>query len=103
MHLTVFRNRKRSDIDMADYGADAQRMVQLAQTQKGFISYRHYGSDDGESVSIAEWETEADARAWGRHPEHAAAQGKGRKEYYQSYTVYSCTEPRISSFERTEG
>ena len=103
MHLTVFCNRKRAGLDLAAYGADSERMIELAKAQKGFLSYRRYTSDDGESVSIAEWETEADARAWGRHREHAAAQGKGRAEYYESYTVYSCTDPRISSFERNSG
>jgi hypothetical protein len=45
-------------------------------------------------------ETEDDARAWQRNAEHAAVQGKGRAEYYESYTVYSCNEPQVRTFDR---
>jgi heme-degrading monooxygenase HmoA len=101
MHLTVFRNRKRTDMDVAAYAAESERMVLLAGQQPGFVSYRRYVGEDGESLSLAEWETEEHARAWGRHPEHAAAQGRGREDFYESYTVYSCSNPRMSQFERT--
>jgi len=100
MHITVFRNRKRASMDAEGYASDSERMVELASQQKGFIAYRRYASEEGESLSIAEWETEADARAWGSHPEHLAAQGKGRRDYYQSYTVYSCPDPTVRHFER---
>ena len=102
MFLVVFRNRKRPGMDAEGYADDSARLVDLASRQKGFLAYRRYTSEDGESLSIAEWETEEDARAWGRHPEHMVAQGKGRQDYYQSYTVYSCTDPRISHFDRDE-
>ena len=51
---------------------------------------------------ISEWETEADARAWARNPEHAAVQARGRSAYYESYMVYSCVDPEIRCFERGE-
>jgi heme-degrading monooxygenase HmoA len=102
MHMTVFRNRKRSGMDSASYARDSERMVELASQQRGFIAYRRYTSDDGESLSIAEWETGEDARAWGRHPEHVAAQNRGRDDYYESYTVCSCDDPRVRHFQRNE-
>jgi heme-degrading monooxygenase HmoA len=102
MHMTVFRNRKRSGMDSAAYARDSERMVELASQQKGFLAYWRYTSDDGESLSIAEWETEEDAKAWGRHPEHVAAQGRGRSDFYESYAVYSCNDPRVHRFQRSE-
>jgi heme-degrading monooxygenase HmoA len=100
MYLNVFRSRKRADIDVAAYAADAVRMEALARVQKGFISFRTYSAEDGEKLSMSEWETEDDARAWQRNAEHAAVQGKGRAEYYESYTVYSCNEPQVRTFDR---
>ncbi len=100
MHLTVFRNTKRADVDIESYAADSARMIALAEAQPGFIAYRRYSSADGEDLSLSEWETEADARAWARHPEHVAVQGKGRSAYYETYSVYSCPEPSIRTFER---
>jgi heme-degrading monooxygenase HmoA len=75
-------------------------MEAVARTQKGFIAYRRYMGDDGEGLSMTEWETEADAHAWGRHPEHVAVQAKGRADYYESYVVYTCVDPQLRRFER---
>jgi heme-degrading monooxygenase HmoA len=100
MYVNIFRSRKRADFDAAAYDADAERMEALARTQKGFISFRSYSADDGEKLSMSEWETEEDARAWQRNAEHVAVQGKGRSDYYETYTVYSCNEPQVRSFNR---
>lgn len=80
------------------YAADAARMEALARQQKGFISFRRYAASDGEALSISEWETEADARAWACDVEHAVVQGRARSAYYESYVVYSCVDPEIRSF-----
>lgn len=94
MFLVVFRNRKRPDIDRAAYQAEAVRMEQLAREQPGFLSFKGYTADDGETVAISEWEDEASARAWGRVAEHRAAQLRGRQAYYESYTLFACDNPR---------
>ncbi len=101
MYLNVFRHRKRVDFDAEAYAADAARMELLAGAQKGFISFRRYTGNDGEFLSMSEWETEEDARAWAGNPEHAVVQARGRSEYYESYVVYSCPSPQIRRFERT--
>ena len=100
MFLVVFRNRKRADIDAAAYDAEAERMERLAREQPGWLSFKSYAADDGEYVAISEWADEAAARGWGRVAEHAAAQGRGRERYYQSYTLFACDDPRIHRFER---
>ena len=102
MYVNVFRNRKRADIDAAAYAEDAARMEALARAQKGFIAYRSYKAEDGETLSMSEWESEEDARAWARHLEHIAVQGRGRAEYYESYTVYSCNNPAVRQFDRSK-
>ncbi|HEX7945206.1 MAG TPA: antibiotic biosynthesis monooxygenase, partial [Phenylobacterium sp.] len=71
MFLVVFRNRKRADIDGPAYGAEAERMEELARVQPGYLSFKSYTAEDGEVVAISEWESEEAARAWGRHIEHA--------------------------------
>ena len=102
MFLVVFRNRKRAGIDQAAYDAEAARMEELASGQPGYLSFKSYEAEDGEVVAISEWRDEASARAWGRHAEHQAAQGRGRDAYYDSYTLFACGNPRIHEFERTE-
>ena len=101
MYLVVFRNRKRADIDAARYESDAARMEALAAAQPGYIAFKSYAAEDGEVVAISEWTDEAAARAWGRQAEHALVQASGRAEYYESYTLLGCDEPRFHRFERT--
>ncbi|MBN8500527.1 MAG: antibiotic biosynthesis monooxygenase [Sphingomonadales bacterium] len=103
MYLTVFRNRKRPDMDVAAYQADNTRMEELAAAQPGFVAIKGFVAADGEVVAISEWESEEAAKAWGSHPEHARVQARGRSDYYQSYTLYSCTHPKVRSYERPKG
>ena len=100
MFLVVFRNRKRADIDYPAYEADADRMLALAQAQPGFLSFKSYAAEDGEVIALSEWADEVSALAWRRVAEHAEVQGRGRADYYESYTLFACDDPRIHTFGR---
>ena len=100
MFIVVFRNRKRPEIDEAAYGADAAVMEAMARAQPGFVSFKSYTADDGEVIALSEWANAAAARAWGSQPDHAIVQARGRAEYYQDYTLYTCDEPRTHRYER---
>jgi len=102
MFLVVFRNRKRAGMDGTAYDRDSDAMLALAERQPGFVSFKSYAADDGEVIALSEWEGEAAARAWGRQAEHLLVQGRGRADYYASYTLFACAEPRIHRFERKD-
>ena len=102
MFLVVFRNRKRSGIDVAAYSADADRMEALARNQPGFRSFKSYTSEDGEVIALSEWENEEAALGWRRHAQHAPVQAKGRKDYYESYTLFAGAPTRLHHFKRQE-
>ena len=102
MFLGVFRNRKRAGIDYAAYETDAARMLELAQAQPGYLSFKSYVADDGEVIALSEWADEASALAWRRVAEHAQVQGRGRADYYEDYTLFACTDPRIHRFSRED-
>jgi len=102
MYLVVFRNRKRADMDAAAYAADARAMDALARHQPGFLSFKSYTADDGEVIALSEWADEAAALAWRRVAEHAEVQGKGRNQYYESYTLFAGTPSRIHHFDRQD-
>lgn len=102
MFLVVFRNRKRADLDAEAYSADAERMEALARAQPGFLSFKSYVSEDGEVVALSEWASAEAARGWGSHPEHTPVQARGRAEYYQDYTLYTCDDPRTHRFARPD-
>lgn len=98
MYLVVFRNRKRADIDLAAYDAQASLMEDMARRQPGYLSFKSYVASDGEVVALSEWADEASARAWGRVAEHAAAQADGRARWYADYTMFGCNDPRTHRF-----
>ncbi|HUD28684.1 MAG TPA: antibiotic biosynthesis monooxygenase [Novosphingobium sp.] len=102
MFLVLFRNRKRADIDADAYIHDAVAMERLAHEQPGFRLFRSYTADDGEVLSMSEWEDEASASAWSRNAEHLLVQRRGRDEYYESYTLYACDSPRVHRFNLNE-
>jgi heme-degrading monooxygenase HmoA len=99
MIVTVFRARARTDLDpqtLEKLGQVGQRMVELVQTMPGFIAYRDYAAPDGESVTIAEFETMEDTLRWRNHPEHLAAQDFGRSRVFSAYRVQVCEQIRES-------
>ena len=98
MYLVVFRSRKRADIDLAAYEAQAAEMEALAAQQPGYLSFKSYAADDGETIALSEWLDAASARAWGRVAEHRIAQNDGRARWYAEYTLFGCDTPRTHSF-----
>ena len=99
MVLVVFRSRLRPE-NADEFQALAERMLELARSMPGFVSYKVYASDDGERASIIEFETAGQLRAWREHPEHREAQRLGRERFYSAYTLQVAEPERESRFER---
>ena len=57
----------------------------------GYISHKGFFADDGERVTIVEFEHEEGLRAWRTNPEHIEAQKLARQKYYTAYHVQVCT------------
>lgn len=77
-------------------------MSELAKTMPGYISHKGFFADDGERVTVVEFESEEGMRAWRMHPEHRAAQKKGRDSFYAEYSVQICQVTREAKFKREE-
>jgi heme-degrading monooxygenase HmoA len=101
MIVTVFRSRLRPGL-REEYVALVARMNELARTMPGYISHKGFFADDGERVTIVEFEHEEGMRAWRTHPEHMAAQKLGREKYYTEYSIQICDVRRESKFNEDE-
>ena len=101
MIVTVFRSRLMPNV-REEYVALVDRMIEIARTIPGYISHKGFFADDGERVTVVEFEHEEGMRAWRMHPEHRAAQKKAREVYYSEYCVQVCTLVRESRFKREE-
>jgi|SRR6516225_8630128 heme-degrading monooxygenase HmoA len=101
MLITVFRSRLRPGM-RDEYLALVDRMDTLARTMPGYISHKGFFADDGERVTIVEFEHEEGLRAWRTNREHIAAQKLAREKYYTEYRVQVCTLERESKFKAME-
>jgi heme-degrading monooxygenase HmoA len=101
MIVTVFRSRLMPGV-RNEYVALVDRMIELAQTMPGYISHKGFFAEDGERVTVVEFEHEDGMRAWRMHPEHRAAQKKAREIYYSEYSVQVCNVVRESKFKRED-
>ena len=101
MLVTVFRSRLKPGL-RDEYVALVDRMAELARTMPGYISHKGFFADDGERVTIVEFEHEEGLRAWRSNPEHIAAQQLARQKYYTEYHVQVCTLDRESRFKADE-
>jgi heme-degrading monooxygenase HmoA len=102
MVVIVFRARVREE-SLEKLNRVGERMYELASAMPGFLSYKDFAAEDGESVSIIEFDTLENVTAWRDHPEHREAQALGRSELFSEFTIQVCEEVRTSRHPRTEG
>lgn len=96
-YYAVVFSSTRTGADEAGYGEAAQRMVELAREQPGFLGVESARGADGFGITVSYWESEDAIRAWRRHAEHAATRERGRAAWYRHF------ELRIARVERAYG
>ncbi|MEX0779509.1 MAG: antibiotic biosynthesis monooxygenase [Balneolales bacterium] len=77
------------------YGAMADRMVELASEQSGFLGMESAREEVG--ITVSYWSDLESIKAWKRNAEHQEAQKIGHKLWYSSFRV------RITKVEREYG
>jgi len=97
MPVVIFRSRLRPEA-AGEFRKLLPRMLDLARSIPGFVSYKAFAADDGERVSIIEFETDEALRAWREHPEHRKAQAAGRDRFYAEYDIKVCEPLRERVF-----
>ena len=97
MIVTVFRSRLRPEA-LEEYSELARRMGDLAKSMRGYISHKVFTADDGERVTIIEFESEEAQRNWSTHAEHMQAKARGRSTFYSEYSLQVCSVVRESRF-----
>jgi heme-degrading monooxygenase HmoA len=79
------------------YGSMADRMVELAATQPGYLGIESTRGADGFGITVSYWRSEADIAAWKRQAEHRVAREQGRTRWYGHF------EMRVARVERAYG
>jgi heme-degrading monooxygenase HmoA len=89
MIVTVFRTRMNPDVQ-DEYGPMAKRMSELARAVPGYISHKGFVADDGERVTIVEFETEEALQKWRVDPEHRMAKRRGVESFFSEFKFQIC-------------
>ncbi|MGY3853345.1 antibiotic biosynthesis monooxygenase family protein [Aeromonas allosaccharophila] len=93
-YYAVIFTSLRTDED-AGYGAMAERMVELAQRQSGFLGME--SARDGVGITVSYWRDLESIRHWKAELEHKEAQRLGREKWYSAFKT------RIARVERDYG
>ena len=101
MVIAMFKTVKREDINAAEYQKAVARMMDLVTKMPGFVSLKGCTTDDGETFSMATFDSEEALEAWRSHPEHRATQRRGYEEFYDSLWVKVCNVVREYEWTRS--
>lgn len=103
MVVVLFGTNKREDIDQDEYAQRNERMYDIVSAMPGFLGIKGYVSEDGESISVARFESEEALKAWRFQPDHVETQKRAREAYYDSYWVQVCRTVRDYRWSRDGG
>jgi heme-degrading monooxygenase HmoA len=93
-YYAVIFTSLRTDVNEG-YGQMADRMMELAALQPGFLGVESVR--DGLGITVSYWTDLESIRRWKSNVEHLAAQKMGREKWYASFKT------RISKVERDYG
>jgi heme-degrading monooxygenase HmoA len=85
------------------YPETAERMVELAGQQPGFLGVESTRDASGLGITVSYWRTLDDLTAWRRHVEHAAARRGGRERWYSRYELRIAKVERAYGWDRADG
>lgn len=94
-YAVIFTNQ-RTEGD-AGYAAMAERMVELAAQQPGFLGLESVRDASGLGITVSYWRSEEDIRAWKAQAEHREAQARGHRQWYAGFAL------RVARVERAYG
>ena len=86
-YSVIFTSQRRQGDD-ASYYETAERMVELAAQQSGFLGVESARGEDGFGITVSYWQSLEDIAAWKANGEHLDAQNKGRKQWYENFTLH---------------
>ena len=96
-YAVIFTSLRADDGDGRGYAEMAERMVELARAQPGFLGVESVRGADGFGITVSYWASAEAIASWKANVEHLAAQRLGRERWYERY------ELRVARVERAYG
>jgi heme-degrading monooxygenase HmoA len=95
-YFAVIFTSQRTGVDDG-YGAMADRMVELASQQPGFLGVESVRDASGLGITVSYWSSLEAIAAWKENAEHRVARSSGRRKWYSHF------ELRVARVERVAG
>lgn len=96
-YYAVIFTSTRTEVEES-YAEMAQKMVELAQKQEGFLGVESARSDVG--ITVSYWSSLESIRQWKQNLDHLDAQRKGQSLWYENYTVRIALVEKEYSFQK---
>jgi heme-degrading monooxygenase HmoA len=96
-YAVIFTSRRASEHE--GYGDMADRMVELAGEQAGFLGIESV-RDGAMGITVSYWNSMEAIDGWRKHVEHREAQRRGRDAWYEEYNVRIARVEILRSFVR---
>jgi heme-degrading monooxygenase HmoA len=91
-YAVIFTSQRTAD--EAGYGLMAQRMVELAAQQPGYLGVESARGADGLGITVSYWKDLESIAAWKAHGQHRVAQETGKARWYADFSL------RVAKVER---
>jgi heme-degrading monooxygenase HmoA len=95
-YYAVIFTSQRNSVELG-YAKTADRMVELAAQQTGYLGVESVRGTDGLGITVSYWRSLQDIAAWRRQSEHVQARDQGRADWYSHYAL------RVAKVERAYG
>ncbi|MBX9975982.1 antibiotic biosynthesis monooxygenase [Cytobacillus firmus] len=96
-YYAVIFSSQRTEGDRG-YGKMAEKMVELASQQKGFLGVES-ARDEGLGITVSYWVSLDAIKNWKEYSAHQVAQDRGINEWYKSFALRVCKVERDNFFE----
>lgn len=95
-YAVIFSSR-RTLADGDGYGEMADRMVELASEQPGFLGVESARGADGFGITVSYWMNLDSIAAWREQSEHRVARTLGRERWYEHFELRVALVERVAS------
>jgi heme-degrading monooxygenase HmoA len=89
MITVLFKSRPSASVNAKEYGKLGKRLADTVAAMPGFVALDVFDNAAGETLIVAQFESEAAEALWRDHPDHAAARAR-RADFYSAYDVQVC-------------
>ncbi|GAB2994844.1 hypothetical protein GCM10017788_66460 [Amycolatopsis acidiphila] len=97
-YAVIFTSHRTEDDN--DYQATAERMLELAAEQPGFLGVDSAREGPELGITVSYWRDEDSIAGWRAHAEHTLARRSGRRQWYEAFEVHVARVERNYGFRR---